>query len=93
MGYSLQPRNDAANTLGGVMHHPLPRQDGERRHARDTGTAIVHALQASTRAQKASLDAQEALLRVYKAPWPIFDADQGVNQREGRTKRAMSDPH
>jgi hypothetical protein len=92
LGHSLQPRTDAANTLG-VINSPLFRQDGELKRGRDTGSAIVHALHASIKAQKASLDAQEALLREYKAPWPSFDADQGVVQREGRTKRAMSDPN
>jgi hypothetical protein len=92
MGHNLQPRIDAANTLG-VIDSPIFRQDGQLERGRYTGSAIVHALQASIKAQKASLDAQEALLREYKAPWQIFDTDQGVVQREGRTKRAMSDPH
>jgi hypothetical protein len=88
----LQPRTDADNILG-LVNSPVFRQDGERKRGRDTGSAIVHALQALIKAQKASLNAQEALLREYKAPWPIFDADQGVVQRERRTKRAMSDPN
>jgi hypothetical protein len=92
MGHILQPRTDADNILG-LINSPVFRQDGERKRGRDTGSAIVHALQALIKAQKASLNAQEALLREYKAPWPIFDADQGVVQRERRTKRAMSDPN
>jgi hypothetical protein len=92
MGHILQPRTDADNTLG-VINRPLFRQYGELERGTDTGSAIAHALQASIKAQKASLDAQEALLRAYKTPWPSFDADQALVQREGRTKRAMSDPN